>query len=517
MIIKKVRIKSFGGIKDREFDFKRGVNLINGESEKRTIENFINIWLYGFEDSKYSVSSLRKSFLSSSEEKMQGQLVIEYNGIEYVIQRTFGLTKKDDVLNIYNKLTRKEIDKKEQEKIVKYIQKLKVLEKKEKEIDDYLEKNRGIITKEYVNYLTKENRIYLKILNIKKENEFDLKEIENKIAYQNNKLHNYKFFSSMDDDLKENLTSLSNEQEGLRDKVLLSRRIKFSIEEEERILEQKRKFLGHVFKLTSYKEEIKLLLQDYENKQQKLKEKIEDSNIDKNIDNSSESLEIKNNKFIFLSVLGVLIFIINMISANSIILYLLSIIFIAIGIFFIMNSNKDTEDIGYELNSKDDISSLNQDIKLIEQKLKKYMDIINCDSYEVLSKSIKSLESFYLLEAKTKLKIEKKNIELQQIANINEDEEKYNKNKKVLDSMIKLSGSNTIDDIYIKLDEFEKIKSNLDELYIEYNSKRKVLNKICIELEEKEREIKNNLKIINLEYISLLDLEIYLERFREIV
>lgn len=103
------------------------------------------------------------------------------------------------------------------------------------------------------------------------------------------------------------------------------------------------------------------------------------------------------------------------------------------------------------------------------------------------------------------------------MSGIYKDEERYNKNKKVIDSMLKLCGCNTIDDIYIKLEEFEDIKRDLDKLYLEYKSKKEVLKKICIELEEKETEIKNNLKIINLEYIDLIDLGIYLERFREII
>lgn len=513
MIIKKVRIKSFGGIKDREFDFKRGASLINGKDEKKAIENFIKIWLYGFEDSE---SSIRKEFISSLEDKMQGQLIIEYKGAEYVIQRTFGLDKKDDELIIYDRLTGREINFKEREEILNHIKKLKLLEEKEKEINNYLEKNRDIITKEFVNYLVKENKTYLKILHIKKENEFDLREIKNKIICENNKLDNYKFFSSMDEDFKDNLINLSNEQEKLSDKVLLSRKMKFSLEEEERTLEEKRRLIGETFKLTSYKEEIKTLIQDYKNKQKELKERIESSNIDKNIENLSMLEKIKDNKFILLSILGGLIFIINMIGIHVFILYLLSIVLILVGIFFVMRLD-NKRDIKSESVDDKNIDYFNKEIKQIEQKLQRYMKLINCDSYESLLKSITDLENFYLLEAKIKLKIEENNIKLQNMPHVYEDEKKYKDNKKVIDSMLKLCGCNTIEEMYIKLEEFEKINNNLDRLYLEYNSKREVLKKISIELKEKESEIKNNLRIINLEYIDLIDLEIYLERFRKIL
>lgn len=516
MIIKKVRIKSFGGIKDREFDFKRGTSLINGEGEKRDIENFIKIWLYGFEDSENNISSLRKKFMPSPKDKMQGQLIIEYKGVEYVIQRSFGLDEKDDELIIYDRLTGRDVNFKEREEILNHIKKLKLLEEKEKEIDSYLEENKDIITKEFVNYLVKENKTYLKILHIKKENELDLMEIKNKIVFENNKLHNYKFFSSMDDDFKENLINLSNEQEKLSDKVLLSRKIKFSLKEEERTLEEKRKLLGEIFKLTSYKEEIKTLIQDYENKQKELKEKIESSNIDKNIENLNTLEKIKDNKFIFLSILGGLIFIINIISIHAFILYFLSIILIFVGIFFVMCLD-NKENIEPKSIYGEKIENLNKNIKQIEEKLQKYMKLINCNSYEALLKSISDLENFYLLEAKIKLKIEENNIRLQNMPHAYEDEKKYKNNKKVIDSILKLCECNTIEEIYIKLEEFEKINNDLDRLYLEYNSKREVLKKISIELNEKEIEIKTSLRIINLEYIDLMDLEIYLERFRQIV
>ena len=49
MIINKINIISFAGLKDKEINFEEKINLIYGENEKgkSTIQNFIRVWLYG--------------------------------------------------------------------------------------------------------------------------------------------------------------------------------------------------------------------------------------------------------------------------------------------------------------------------------------------------------------------------------------------------------------------------------------------------------------------------------------
>lgn len=49
MIINKIHIISFAGLKDKIIELSDETNLIYGENEKgkSTIQNFIRIWLYG--------------------------------------------------------------------------------------------------------------------------------------------------------------------------------------------------------------------------------------------------------------------------------------------------------------------------------------------------------------------------------------------------------------------------------------------------------------------------------------
>lgn len=111
MIIKKVQIEFFAGIKNKTLNFKEGFNLIFGENEKgkSTIENFIKIWLYGMENSRGKFND-RKKYLPLSGEKISGELSVEHEGKGYIIKRTFGRSKKDDTCEILDEITGEIID-----------------------------------------------------------------------------------------------------------------------------------------------------------------------------------------------------------------------------------------------------------------------------------------------------------------------------------------------------------------------------------------------------------------------
>lgn len=113
MIIKRVNIISFGSLKNKIIDFYEGINLIYGENEsgKSTIQSFVKIWLYGFSNSRGRElkNNERLKFMPSSGEKIRGELYITHNGKEYIINRTFGRTKKEDTSTIIDGLTGEEI------------------------------------------------------------------------------------------------------------------------------------------------------------------------------------------------------------------------------------------------------------------------------------------------------------------------------------------------------------------------------------------------------------------------
>ncbi|MGL5352717.1 MAG: AAA family ATPase [Clostridium sp.] len=113
MIIRKINIIAFAGVCNKVIEFEKHTNVIYGETEagKSTIQNFIRIWLYGISSkrSKDLRSNERLKFSPISGEKIMGELYIESNGLEYIIKRSFGTSKKDDTFEILDALTGDEI------------------------------------------------------------------------------------------------------------------------------------------------------------------------------------------------------------------------------------------------------------------------------------------------------------------------------------------------------------------------------------------------------------------------
>ncbi len=105
MRIKSICIINFAGLKNKMIEFKEGFNLVYGENEsgKSSIETFIRIWLYGIKEELED----RKKYLPLSGEKISGQLVVEYDGREIIIDRIFGLDNKEDICEVIDASTGK--------------------------------------------------------------------------------------------------------------------------------------------------------------------------------------------------------------------------------------------------------------------------------------------------------------------------------------------------------------------------------------------------------------------------
>lgn len=104
MIINKINIISFAGLKDKEINFEEKINLIYGENEKgkSTIQNFIRVWLYGMNSkrTKDLKNNDRIRFAPIDGEKIRGELYVTHNNRKYIIKRSFGTTKKEDTSEI---------------------------------------------------------------------------------------------------------------------------------------------------------------------------------------------------------------------------------------------------------------------------------------------------------------------------------------------------------------------------------------------------------------------------------
>lgn len=108
MIIKKCHIDNFGKMSDFDFDFHEGLNTILEENSwgKTTFSVFIKSMFYGLEYNTKKVNE-RKMYEPWQGGVYGGSVVIDINGKEYKIERTFGKKDKDDTFSLYDVMTGK--------------------------------------------------------------------------------------------------------------------------------------------------------------------------------------------------------------------------------------------------------------------------------------------------------------------------------------------------------------------------------------------------------------------------
>lgn len=111
MIIKELKINSFGKLKNISISFDDNINVIYGENEagKSTMESFIKIMLYGFSKRKVNGESERKRYLPFDGSAIYGEMKVSNNNREYIIKRKFGVTKKEDTSLVIDALSGEEV------------------------------------------------------------------------------------------------------------------------------------------------------------------------------------------------------------------------------------------------------------------------------------------------------------------------------------------------------------------------------------------------------------------------
>ena len=103
MIITGIYIENFGGISDRHFEFKDGLNIISmpNEGGKSTIAEFIRVMLFGVNSLRFNQ---RKKYMPFGMAVMGGEIYVDCGGTEYAIRRSFGNRRSDDNIEVRNRL-----------------------------------------------------------------------------------------------------------------------------------------------------------------------------------------------------------------------------------------------------------------------------------------------------------------------------------------------------------------------------------------------------------------------------
>ena len=359
---------------------------------------------------------------------------------------------------------------------------------------DYLDN----VEKIYDNYNILEEKISEKKEHIRVLKEELEEEIKN--------FKEYEFFNSLDLGIKEKLIKLNAEQEALKDKKDRYDKLLESINKEEEKIHVKERFLGDVLNLKPHVEEIKELLKEYEHNLISLKKEYEKEEGLKDNKNKSGNSKI----YIISAIIGLLGLGVNTFIGKNLIVYIVFlIILIASIVLYFMSSKKDN----IEENSEDEIKELKENIDFIENKFNEFIKISNVKNKENLIRSIKLLEDFIQFENKSNFVIEER-LNLIEELNIENERDRYNQNEKILDSVIKMSGSNNIDEVYIKIDKYEKIRLLKETLKQKKSLLESEIENIKNEKENLKEELLLQLKKGNLENIDIINLKSYIEEMK---
>lgn len=98
----------FGKHKELKLNINSDLNILYGPNEagKSTIQAFIKVMLYGINSrARKIVENERLKYTPWDGSAMSGEIIIEKNGIDYSIRRTFGESKKHDKIKINNVIT----------------------------------------------------------------------------------------------------------------------------------------------------------------------------------------------------------------------------------------------------------------------------------------------------------------------------------------------------------------------------------------------------------------------------
>lgn len=457
------------------------------------------------------VDLLKKRYSELAEERYDGYKLVEQNLVwenELIEQKE----KRDKIRNeinkleVYKKYVKKINLQKEYKDITEYLRKSQELKRREKEIENDL--GGEVIDDTFIDELKEENRIYLSYLDKFEELKIELKELENIKNKNKSKVQKYKFLELFGDDIKDRLISLKYEQQTLKDKIGYMDKINSSIILEEDEISKKKLSIGKSILIKEYREEITSTLLEYEETLRKVKDIIEKNHIDNDID---ENLKKESNLRIvgaIISVLGLALLFLKLP------LMIVGIVLAGSGVSLFINKSIRVKELIIKSDVKREINILNKNIDILEEKLNDFLKKLGLENYEKLVTELKRYNSYKDFEERTLFRIEEKR------KMINEDgyfelKEKFNKNSQMINSLIKMSDSNNVDDVIEKINIYNKLNDELDGIETDILNKKASLNSLENEILEKETKIKKKLEIMNLDLKNLLDLEVYIKEYKE--
>ncbi|NFG62490.1 hypothetical protein FC803_11030, partial [Clostridium botulinum] len=359
------------------------------------------------------------------------------------------IIKKLDSLELYKKYIKKSNLQKDYLEIAQYLKKSEELKKKEEVINEELNRNYTNINSEFLEELNKEYNRYLNLNDIKQEKKRELNILQNKLNEKNNDFKEYKVLDSLcEEDIKDKLYVLKIEQENLKEKLYKVESIENSIETFKNDLNIRSNKMRNLEYIAEYREDIEENINLYKDKLKELKYKLE------LYSSNNERCSIKNikNKMIFIYVLFALFLVVLFIGIfkENFIIDILTVPLLAILTKVYLKYSLIMKEASIKEKNKLSIQKLKNEVEQYEEKLNLHMNEINCKDYENLIKQLSQYDSYKIYKDNIYASINSKVKEINDF-NIEELNNKYNKNKKVLESLFKLLECNSIEETINKV------------------------------------------------------------------
>lgn len=439
--------------------------------------------------------------LSEENLELEGKLIEEKNRKKYILEQI-------DKLELYKKYLKKIKLKKEYKEIISYLKKSEELKKVEATLKSNLERDGDIIDYDFIESLQKNNSSYLSLMDKRAELDNELMSYDKKISEIKEELVKYKFLDLFGDNIKNKLIKLKYEQENIKEKLFLMKGLKESLEKDRENLKCKKESLGYKFEyLDKNIEEINYTLSQYDFKLRSLKEMAESYESNRDIDVRIREEKVKLSLSGLIIILGIILcFLKGFFVYLGMACFIFALAAVYKGIIYLKRLEMESED-------KKGISKIDGEIKEIEDTLDNYLRKLDAKDYTELINFVNMYSKFKAFEDKILIRIKEKEKII-----IEEDYEsldkKYLKNNEMLNSLIRLSKCNNIDEVLDSIEKYEFLNNNLEvveDSKVELEVKISDLEK---ELAEKEEKIRASLEVMGLDLGNLLDIDLYIKEYK---
>lgn len=379
-------------------------------------------------------------------------------------------------LQIYKKYQKKIKLKNEYKKISEYIIRKEDLKKQEQQIESELKKDEKIVTSDYLRNFRENVNEYLNLEEKYKELDDQFKQFNSHIETNDN--DDIRVLDAIGDNPKDKIYKLKYDRGTLEDKI--KRIIKLNKSNEE--IEEDLKMMSSGFDrsyMDKNRSSIEELLSSYRVNLKKYKNMLENKKISKDSEGKLKKIILILTTFVSLPSAAFFLYCGK---------YKISIIilFIQLLLYVFMHIYSNGKGSGT-------IKDIKNNISLCEESLSKYMNETSKNTYEDFMKMISEYDRFLKYKESAQLILNKNNEELDSF-NITDIKRRYNENKGIISSILKMFSCSDLEDVLLKIDQYEKKNlsngvelKKADFIKNEMVSSKKAIDKVSQTIEEKCR------------------------------